>query len=54
VPGSRRGNAAQRPAIFRLVGWSKGWIIPLDYNTPAIDEKVEICRPLLKAQKDHP
>jgi acyl-coenzyme A thioesterase PaaI-like protein len=21
----------------------KGWIIPLDYNTPAFDEKVQIC-----------
>ena len=33
-----RVNAAQRSAIFRRVGWSKGQIIPLDYNTPAIDE----------------
>jgi hypothetical protein len=33
-----RANAAQRSAIFRLVAWSNGRIIPLDYNTSAIDE----------------
>ena len=33
-----RAKAAQRAAIFRLVVSSNGWIIPLDYNTPAIDE----------------
>ena len=34
----RRANAAQRAAIFRRVASSNGRIIPLDYNTPAIDE----------------
>jgi ABC-type nitrate/sulfonate/bicarbonate transport system ATPase subunit len=34
----RRANAAQRVAIFRLVASSNGRIIPLDYNTSAIDE----------------
>jgi acyl-coenzyme A thioesterase PaaI-like protein len=33
-----RANAAQRAAIFRLVASSNGQIIPLDYNTCAIDE----------------
>jgi hypothetical protein len=33
-----RANSAQRPAIFRRVVWSNGRIIPLDYNTSAIDE----------------
>ena len=33
-----RANAAQRAAIFRLVAWSNGLVIPLDYNTSAIDE----------------
>jgi hypothetical protein len=33
-----RANAAHRAAIFRLVAWSNGLVIPLDYNTPAIDE----------------
>jgi len=39
--GSRAGsraNAAQRSAIFRRVVWSNGLVIPLDYNTSAIDE----------------
>jgi acyl-coenzyme A thioesterase PaaI-like protein len=34
----KRANAAQRAAIFRLVVSSNGQIIPLDYNTSAIDE----------------
>jgi len=33
-----RANAAQRAAIFCLVLSSNGQIIPLDYNTSAIDE----------------
>jgi hypothetical protein len=33
-----RANAAQRSAIFRRVVWSNGLVIPLDYNTSAIDE----------------
>jgi hypothetical protein len=33
-----RTNAAQCPAIFRLVASSNGLIIPLDYTTPALDE----------------
>src|SRR6202048_2213085 len=33
-----RANAAQRSAIFRRVVSSNGRVIPLDYNTPAIDE----------------
>jgi acyl-coenzyme A thioesterase PaaI-like protein len=33
-----RANAAQRAAIFRRVASSNGRIIPLDYNTSAIDE----------------
>jgi ABC-type transporter Mla subunit MlaD len=33
-----RANAAQDAAIFRLVASSNGLTIPLDYNTPAIDE----------------
>jgi acyl-coenzyme A thioesterase PaaI-like protein len=33
-----RANPAQRAAIFRLVASSNGQIIPLDYNTSAIDE----------------
>ena len=33
-----RANAAQRSAIFRLVASSNGRVIPLDYNTSAIDE----------------
>ena len=33
-----RANAAQRSAIFRRVVSSNGRIIPLDYNTSAIDE----------------
>jgi hypothetical protein len=37
LPGSR-ANAAQRSAIFRRVAWSNGLVIPLDYNTSAIDE----------------
>src|ERR1700689_2488163 len=37
-PAGRRGNAAQRAAIFRRVASLKGRIIPLDYNTSAIDE----------------
>jgi hypothetical protein len=36
-----RANAAQRAAIFRLVTWSNGLVIPLDYNTPAIDEMAQ-------------
>ena len=36
--GSSRTNAAQRAAIFWRVGSSNGQIIPLDYNTSAIDE----------------
>ena len=35
-----RANSAQRPAIFRLVVSSNGQIIPLDYNTSAIDEMI--------------
>jgi hypothetical protein len=34
----RRTNAVHRLAIFRLVASLKGHPIPLDYNTPAIDE----------------
>jgi hypothetical protein len=34
----RRANPAQPPAIFRRVVSSNGRIIPLDYNTSAIDE----------------
>jgi hypothetical protein len=33
-----RANAAHRAAIFRLVASSNGLVIPLDYNTSAIDE----------------
>jgi hypothetical protein len=33
-----RAKAAQNSAIFRLVASSNGLVIPLDYNTPAIDE----------------
>jgi hypothetical protein len=36
-----RANAAHRAAIFRLVAWSNGRVILLDYNTPAIDEMRE-------------
>jgi len=36
-----RANAAQRAAIFRLVGSSNGQIIPLDYNTSALDEMTD-------------
>jgi hypothetical protein len=34
----KRAKPAHRAAIFRLVAWSNGLFIPLDYNTPAIDE----------------
>jgi hypothetical protein len=44
LAGSRI-NAAQRAAIFRLVDWSKGQIIPLDYNTPALDEMTNTVVP---------
>ena len=37
-PPGRRAKAAQRAAIFRRVASSNGRIIPLDYNTSAIDE----------------
>jgi hypothetical protein len=33
-----RANAAQRSAIFRRVVSSNDLVIPLDYNTSAIDE----------------
>src|SRR5467141_472474 len=36
-----RANAAQRAAIFWRVGSSNGQIIPLDYNTSAIDEMID-------------
>jgi hypothetical protein len=35
---AERVNAAHRSAIFRRVVSSNGWIILLDYNTPALDE----------------
>ena len=31
----------QRAAIFRLVAWSNGLVIPLDYNTSAFDEMLQ-------------
>ena len=40
-----RANAAQRAGIFWRVASSNGQIIPLDYNTSAIDEMMESRRP---------
>jgi acyl-coenzyme A thioesterase PaaI-like protein len=34
----KRAKPAHRAAIFRLVAWSNDIFIPLDYNTPVIDE----------------
>jgi acyl-coenzyme A thioesterase PaaI-like protein len=36
------------------VGSPKGWIIPLDYNTPAFDEKAQICKLLAGSSKGSP
>jgi hypothetical protein len=48
-----RTNAAQSAAIFRLVASSNGLVIPLDYNTPAIDEMTgnPYSSPRLEKQK---
>jgi hypothetical protein len=47
-----RANAAQDAAIFRLVASSNGLTIPLDYNTPAIDEMVLVVPAKRSASRD--